>query len=317
MMSKYMVSVIIPVYNRAQLVVRTLQSVLAQSLSPIEVILVDNNSSDGTIDVLQAFKRQHCSSTFNVTVAQEKRQGAARARNLGATMASGEWLLFFDSDDTMEPYMLEKYLDVAQRENTDMVLGRADCQNLDGSKHEKPYYKTDLIVNNIFHAAACPLQCCLMSRKLFEQAGRWNEDLPTWDDWDLSMRMLLCNPRVAFYDETIAVHIFLQQQSITGTDFSSKAGTWERAIDAVECALLNTKPLPDRERLLKYIDFRRVVLSGLYIGERRRDLAKPLFDQAYSRVRHDRVARWLYPLLRSYIAAGGRGASHIVKWLVK
>ena len=91
-MSKYMVSVIIPVYNRAQLVVRTLQSVLAQSLSPIEVILVDNNSSDDTIDVLQAFKRQHCSSTFNVTVAQEKRQGAARARNLGATMASGEWL---------------------------------------------------------------------------------------------------------------------------------------------------------------------------------------------------------------------------------
>ena len=121
MMSKYMVSVIIPVYNRAQLVVRTLQSVLAQSLSPIEVILVDNNSSDDTIDVLQAFKRQHCSSTFNVTVAQEKRQGAARARNLGATMASGEWLLFFDSDDTMEPYMLEKYLDVAQRENADMV----------------------------------------------------------------------------------------------------------------------------------------------------------------------------------------------------
>ena len=312
-----MISVIIPVYNRAQLVARTLQSVLAQTLRPVEVVLVDNNSTDGTLDVLQAFKQQNSNDNFKVVVAQEKRQGAARARNLGADLSNGEWLLFFDSDDTMEPGMLKNYLATAQQGNTDMVLGRADRVNLDGSKSEKPYYKTDLIANNILHASACPLQCCLMSRTLFEQAGRWDAGLPTWNDWELSMRLLLCNPHVAFYDKTIDVHIFLQRESITGTDFSSKAGTWELATDAVERSLRNASNLPDRGRLLKLLDFKRTALAGLYIGEGRRDLARPLIDSVHGRIKHDPVARLIYPLLRRYVATGLRGASRIVKRLIK
>lgn len=296
---------------------RTLQSVLAQTLRPLELVLVDNNSTDGTLAVLQDLGRQHGSDDFRVIVGTEPEAGAARARNRGASLSSGEWLLFFDSDDTMEPDMLECYLATAQREGAELVAGRADRVDLDGSKHEKPFYKTDLLANNIFHASICPLQCCLLSRSLCERAGWWNVNLPTWNDWDFSMRLLLQRPVVAFYDDAIKVHIFLQRQSITGTDFSSKAGTWELSIDAVEQSLRQAADLPDRERLLKYVEYRRIVLSGLYLGEGRRDLSTPLFNTAYGRVRHDRVMRWLYPLLRSYIAAGGRGASHIVKWLVK
>lgn len=312
-----MVSIIIPVYNRADLVVRTLQSVLAQTLRPLEVVLVDNNSADDTLSVLQDFKTKHDAPDFRVTVATEPQPGAARARNLGAKLSHGEWLLFFDSDDTMEPDAVECFLKVAEDNNAEMVAGRADRLNLDGTKNEKPYYKHDLLVNNIFHASMCPLQCCLLSRSLCERAEWWNAGLLTWDDWEFSMRLLLQNPAVAFCDDAIKVHIFLQRQSITGTEFSSKAGTWEAAIDAVERAVRQAVDLPHRERLLKYIDFRRVALSGAYIGEGRRDLARPLFEKAYNNVRHDRTARWLYPLLRSYIAAGGRGASHIVKRLVK
>lgn len=312
-----MVSIIIPVYNRADLVRRTLQSVLSQTLRPLEVVLVDNNSSDGTLDVLQEFRSRHDCDGFSVKVAVEPIPGAARARNLGAGLSTGEWLLFFDSDDTMEPDMVECYLDAALKGGAELVAGRANVVDLNGRKHEKPFYKTDVLANDIFHASICPLQCCLLSRQLCERAGWWNADLLTWDDWEFSMRMLLLKPAVAFYDEAIKVHIFLQRQSITGTDFSSKAGTWEAAIDAVELAVRGTADLPHRERLLKYVDFKRVALSGTYVGEGRRDLAMPLFKKAYDNVRHDRVARWLYPLLRSYIAAGGRGASHIVKRLVK
>lgn len=312
-----MVSIIIPVYNRADLVVRTLQSVLVQTLRPLEVVLVDNNSTDATLSVLNDFKSKHDSRDFSVTVATELQPGAARARNLGAKLSHGEWLLFFDSDDTMEPDAVECFMKVAEESAAEMVACRADRVDLNGNKGEKPYYKHDLLANNIFHASMCPLQCCLLSRSLCERAGWWNAGLPTWNDWEFSMRMLLLKPAVAFYDEAIKVHIFLQRQSITGTDFSSKAGTWEAAIDAVELAVRGTADLPHRERLLKYVDFKRVALSGAYIGEGRRDLAMPLFKKAYDNVRHDRVARWLYPLLRSYIAAGGRGASHIVKRLVK
>ena len=129
--------------------------------------------------------------------------------------------------------------------------------------------------------------------------------------------MLLQQPSIAFYDEAIKVHIFLQRESITGVDFASKAGSWELAIDAVEQDLINAGGVPCRERLLKYVEYRRVVLSGLYLGEGRKDLAAPLFGQVCNRLRRNVALRLLYSLLRYYIAAGGRGASHIVKALVR
>lgn len=315
---KQIVSIIIPVFNRANLVKRTLQSVLKQTVRPLEVVLVDNNSTDSSLDVLQKFKQQHNSSDFKVIVAQELQHGAAAARNCGARLSSGEWILFFDSDDTMEPDMIECYLAAAhQKNNAEMVLGRADITEFDGATHEKHYYTTDLLVNNIFHASVCPMQRCLTRRNLCERAGWWNPELKTWNDWDFTMRLLLANPVIAFFDKEIKVHIFLQRQSITGTDFASKAGTWEQAIDAVEQSINKTTNLPCRERLLKYIEFKRITLSGLYLGEKRRDLATPLYNQAYARIRHDCMARWLFPLLRKYIAVGGQGASHIVKCLIK
>lgn len=312
-----MVSIIIPVYNRARLVERTLQSVVAQTLRPLELVLMDNNSTDDTPAVLQEFKLKHENSDFKIIIGHELQPGAACARNYGARLSSGDSLLFFDSDDTMEPDMVECYLNAAKNGNADMVVGRADRINLDGSKHEKPYYKTNLLINNIFHASICPLQCCLISRELCEQAGWWNANLPTWNDWEFSMRILLQKPSIAFYDEAIKVHIFLQRESITGTDFASKAGTWERAIDAVEQALRQASNVEHLDRLLKYIEYRRIVLSGLYLGENRKDLATPLFSQVCTRLRHDVATRLLYSLLRRYIAAGGRGASHIVKMLVR
>ena len=312
-----MVSIIIPVYNRALLVRRTLQSVLEQTFRPLEVVLVDNRSTDGTLEVLQDFKQAHGGDDgFSVIVGQEPNQGASWARNRGANMASGDYILFFDSDDVMEPYMIERYAEVAIKAGADMVGGRADVIDLNGGRHENPYYETDLLANNLFHACMVPSRC-LLRRRLCESVGWWNVYLNVWDDWEFSMRMLLNNPKVAFYGNEVCSHVFLQRRSITGTDFSSKAGEWERAIDAVEQAVRLAAGAAEKERLLKYVDFRRVTLSGLYIGEGRRDLAIPLYNRAYEHVRHDCVARWLYPLLRSYIASGGRGASRIVKMLVK
>ena len=311
-----MVSIIIPVYNRASLVQRTLQSVLKQTFRPLEVVLVDNSSSDGSLKVLQEFKTVHDGDGFKVIVGEESNRGASWARNRGAELSGGDYILFFDSDDVMEPYMIEHYIDVATKTGAEIVAGRADVIDFNGGKHENPYYETDLLVNNLFHACMVPSRC-LLSRKLCESVGWWNVNLKVWDDWEFSMRMLLKKPKVAFYNKEVCSHVFLQRRSITGIDFSSKTGAWEQAIDAVECAVRQTTDSKERKRLLKYVDFRRITLSGLYIREGRRDLATPLYEQAYERMRHDGVAKWLYPLLRSYIAAGGRGASHVVKMLVR
>lgn len=313
-MGNELVSIIIPVYNRAVIVERTLQSVAAQSYRPLELILVDNNSTDNTLEVLNDFKARHETPDFRITVMQESRQGAAAARNRGGKAAAGNWLIFFDSDDAMDSLLVEKH--IAAANDADMVIARADITNLDGTKTEKPFYTKNLIVNNLFHSCAGPWQC-MIKKELCELAGWWGETLLGWNDWEFSMRLFLKNPKMSFVTDKPLVHVFRQKTSITGTDFASRHGIWELAIDTVEQDIKELADPSIKERLLKYVEFRRMTLSGLYIAEGRRDLAAPLYEKAYARMRHDKTARWLYPLLRSYIAAGGRGASHIVKLLIK
>ena len=103
------ITIIVPVYNRAHLVGATLDSIAAQTLRPIHLVLVDNNSQDNTLKVLLDFKKRHQSDDFKVTVLQETRRGAAAARNCGLQEATTEWVMFFDSDDIMAPDLLESY----------------------------------------------------------------------------------------------------------------------------------------------------------------------------------------------------------------
>ena len=77
------VSIIIPVYNRASVVPATLQSVVAQTYRPLQVVLVDNDSTDDTLQVLETFKKEHPGEGFNVVITNEAHHTAGAARNRG------------------------------------------------------------------------------------------------------------------------------------------------------------------------------------------------------------------------------------------
>lgn len=97
------VSVIVPTYNRADLITATLRSVMAQTVAPIEVIVVDDGSSDNTSDVVATFAPR-------VRYVRIANGGVAAARNHGASLATGQWLAFTDSDDLWHPRKLEVQL---------------------------------------------------------------------------------------------------------------------------------------------------------------------------------------------------------------
>ena len=132
------VSIIIPVYNRAAVVPATLDSVLSQTHRPLQVVLVDNYSTDDTLQVLQDFKRDHEQEDFKVVVTREPHRTAGAARNNGFEQATGEWVLFFDSDDIMEEDLVASYVDVIQRtadgdRPLDLVSARSMLVVPDGS----------------------------------------------------------------------------------------------------------------------------------------------------------------------------------------
>ena len=98
------VSVIIPVYNVEKYLRECIDSILNQTLHELELICVDDGSTDGSLEILQAYEKKD----NRVTVLTQHNQGAGAARNKGLQIAKGEYLSFLDADDFFAPGMLEE-----------------------------------------------------------------------------------------------------------------------------------------------------------------------------------------------------------------
>ena len=109
------VSVIIPVYNGRETIARCLESVMGQTLSDIEIIVVNDGSSDDTLSVLSTFNDER------ITVISQENAGQGFARNTGMRAARGEYISFVDADDTVEADMLEKMYGGALSSAADVV----------------------------------------------------------------------------------------------------------------------------------------------------------------------------------------------------
>ena len=116
------VSVIIPVYNASEFLEECLDSILHQTLKEIEVICVDDGSSDNSLEILQKYKDQDP----RIIIISQRNQGAGAARNKGMSMATGKYLSFLDSDDFFEKDMLKLAYDKAEEDKADFVVFNSD-----------------------------------------------------------------------------------------------------------------------------------------------------------------------------------------------
>ena len=113
-------SIVIPCYNAERYLRPTLESALAQTMPDLEVVCVNNNSTDGTRAILDEFAARDA----RVRVVDEAEPGEGPARDAGRELAAGEWLYFLDSDDLMEPQLLEEAIGAGEREDADVVVFR-------------------------------------------------------------------------------------------------------------------------------------------------------------------------------------------------
>lgn len=121
------VSVIIPVYNSEKYLRQCLDSVAAQTLENMEVICVDDGSTDGSVTILKEFAQRD--SRFHLL--RQRNSGAGAARNQGLREAVGEFLMFLDADDFFEPDMLEKAVNCAETYRADIVVFDSDQYHMD------------------------------------------------------------------------------------------------------------------------------------------------------------------------------------------
>ena len=303
-------TIVIPVYNREKIVSATLNCVAAQTYRPLNLILVDNNSTDASLQVLRDFKEANQAPDFRITVLQETTPGACAARNCGLLAAKSEWIMFFDSDDLMTPDYVEQY-SKAMKADPDADIFAIRLQLDDGKGiRQLAFVPHDIFANHIIHSMLST-QRYIARRKHFIEAGCWNRNTPTWDDWELGIRMLLSRPKIHYISDKARVTAVFQNESITGDNFHSKHGTWEHAIDIAESDIANSD-IAEKDRLIYLLNYRRVVLAAHYRREKCFDLADALYRNTLERYRHNFCRRAMLAVAYRYISAGGRGFGRLI-----
>lgn len=117
---EYKVSVIIPMYDRADVVGHALESVFRQSLDGIEIIVVDDGSQDNSVEVVEEYQKEH----RNIKLFKERHEGPGHARNVGIKNATGKYIVFLDSDDTIPERAYELMYETAEAGKHDFVVGQ-------------------------------------------------------------------------------------------------------------------------------------------------------------------------------------------------
>lgn len=136
-----MISVIVPVYNVESYLGQCLDSILAQTYRDIELILVDDGSTDGCPQICDAYREKD----NRVVVFHTENRGLSAARNLGLDHAHGEWIMFVDSDDWVEPDFCRLPYEAAVEHGADLVIFEMAIINLHGHTISRDYQKSGII----------------------------------------------------------------------------------------------------------------------------------------------------------------------------
>ncbi len=190
--SEGLISVVIPAFNREDLVVDALESLARQPYKRLQIIVVDDGSVDRTSDVVRAWGDAHEECWLDLI--RQPNGGVGAARNAGLRRAEGEFIYFLDSDDLVEPHTLPKMMSVLERnQSAPFALGRVI--NTDMSDEEIP-----LDYSGLTHMRAGDilrnhwlLFAALYRRKALRRAGPFNEALVMGEDTEFNWRVLLQN----------------------------------------------------------------------------------------------------------------------------
>lgn len=183
------VAVIIPTYNRAHVIARALRSVLNQTYRNLEVIVVDDGSSDDTRSVVESFadpRVRYLRSATNL--------GATAARNLGIKNSTAEFIAFQDSDDEWLCDKLAKQMAVFVQAAANIGVIYSGFFRIEGKK--ATYYPSDTvskksgdILEPLLRGNFVTTQATVVRRECFLSSGMFDERLPRFQDWELFIRL--------------------------------------------------------------------------------------------------------------------------------
>lgn len=283
------ITVVIPVYNRGEMLRACLDSIASQSLGPGRVIVVDDGSTDDTAAIASGH-------SLRPTVIKAEHRGVCAARNLGLEAVDTPWTMFFDSDDVMTEHHIANAVSGAF-DDVDIVGWDVQTCMPDGKVRCLPFEVDDIAWHNIMHGTFAT-QRYMARTELFRSAGGWNADLNIWVDIELGVRLLALHPRVMKIKERdFGVRVYVSDDSITGKSWTSRLNRYREVLSAIE------KNIDPKNR--DWLSLKRAILAA--------DVAREDAVKGKS-LYHTIVPRPIgVRLAYHYRRLGGRGAARLLR----
>ena len=227
------ISVIIPNFNREALVGETISNVLVQTLPPHEIIVVDDGSTDNSVEIIRSFGSK-------IKLIQQTNQGPGAARNAGLRLASGDFIQFQDSDDLFSCNKLETQTELLEQSGADIAFSpwaklRIEGRSVSFENHvlqqKMPPAKLSLPCWWL-RGWSTVFQSLLFRRSFLKRVGFYRTDLMLGEDGELFFRALTSSPRVAFSAQPLTLYRVHSVNKITQDEGTSKA---RRIIDWARC----------------------------------------------------------------------------------
>ena len=194
------ISVIIPTFNRLDLLKRAIDSVLNQSIKPYDIIVVDDGSTDGTSEMIQ-----HKYKSINLI--QQKNSGVSAARNNGIKNAQGDWIALLDSDDEWKKNKLEEQVNQLTDNprydfcHTNEIWIRNGIRVNQKKRHKK---YGGFIFDKCLDICRISPSSVLFNKNIFNHVGWFNDKLPVCEDYDLWLR-ITADYEILFIDKPLIV----------------------------------------------------------------------------------------------------------------
>ena len=313
-----MVSVIIPVYNRQNTLERLFASLRLVTFRPVEFIFVDNNSTDSSRSLCEAFCKELMAEvddveTLRAVTVDCLAPGACAARNVGLSKARGEFCCFFDSDDEFAADFITSMVNSIG--DADVCLTRTRMIMPDGRERIREGWPNPTISEHLL-AQNVSTQSFIARTSYVRAIGGW-ADLPIWQDYEFGVRLLSGQyrlvregcvldarpPRLA-WNPGIWHRIYQHPDSITGGSFGDRAERISLAFDIIRNETLS---LCDKRSTLA-LEYRVAIVRGHMRAEGKSVEARllPLNNHLLS-----------CRILEKYVACHGRGAWRFALLLLK
>lgn len=227
-----LVSILIPCYNAEKFLVETLNSALSQTWQNIEIILVDDGSTDSSLAIARAFE------SHNVKVISQNNQGGSAARNRALKISQGDFIQYLDADDLLAPEKIELQMQCLEQKQIEYVAA-GEWARFYKAPSEAQFISQppwadmkplDWLIctwsgNWMMHPAAW-----LVPRQVSDRAGYWNESLSLDDDGEYFCRIVLASQRVRFCQGAKSYY----RSGLTGTVSGLKSDrAWRSALDSL------------------------------------------------------------------------------------